>query len=84
MKSLHLTTRIAADGMLHLPAVEFAGQEVEVIVSPLVHESMSPSHVLIGQEALNKAKEIGFIGSFEAEPDFSATYKNRLDWSNKR
>ena len=42
MKNLHVMTRIAADGMLHLPALEFANQQ-----------------------------EIGFVGSLNAEADFS-------------
>lgn len=37
MQSLQLTAHVAADGMLHIPAPEFAGQDVEVVVilSPL-------------------------------------------------
>jgi hypothetical protein len=62
MKSLRMTTRIAADGMLHLPALEFANQEVEVIVLP-APSYPKPTKTLIGQEALKKAQEIGFVGS---------------------
>ncbi len=82
MKSLHLTTRISADGMLHLPVAEFADQEVEVIVLATAPRE-APPPVLSGQEALQKAREVGFIGSFEAEPDFSVRYKEMLDWSSK-
>lgn len=81
LKSLHLTARISADGMLHLPVAEFADQEVEVIVLAAAHRKTPP--VLSGQEALQKAQEVGFIGSFEAEPDFSVRYKEMLDWSSK-
>lgn len=70
MKSLRMTTRIAADGMLHLPALEFANQEVEVIVLPAPCYPQS-STTLIGQEALKKAQEIGFVGGLDAEADFS-------------
>ncbi len=70
MKSLRMTTRITADGMLHLPALEFANQEVEVIVLPAPHY-LNPSKTLIGLEALKKAQEIGFVGSLDAEADFS-------------
>jgi hypothetical protein len=82
MKSLHLTTRIAADGMLHLAALEFADQEVEVTVRP-VSRGRQPPPILIGQEALDKAREIGFIGSLDAEPNLSVRYKEALDWSHK-
>ena len=82
MKSLHVTTRIAADGMLHLPALEFANQEVEVIVLPALRHP-KPSKTLIGQDALKKAQEIGFVGSLEAEADFSVGYKDELDWTHK-
>lgn len=82
MKSLHVMTRIDADGMLHLPALEFADQEVEVIVLP-APLYLKPSKTLIGQEALKKAQEIGFIGSLDAEADFSARYKDELDWTDK-
>ena len=82
MKSLHLTTRIDADGMLHLPAREFANQEVEVIVRP-VARPRRPPQTLIGQAALDKAREIGFVGSLDAEPDLSVRYKEALDWSHK-
>lgn len=81
MKNLHLTTPIGADGLLHLPVTEFANQDVEVIVRPVAHKEAGS--LLVGQDALNKALEIGYIGSFEAEPDFSARYKDHLDWSRK-
>jgi hypothetical protein len=82
MKSLRMTTRIAADGMLHLLALEFANQEVEVIVLPASNDFKSPK-TLIGQDALEKAQEIGFVGSLDAEADFSARYKEELDWAHK-
>ena len=82
MKSRRMTTRIAADGMLHLPALEFANQEVEVIVLPAAR-SLKPTKTLIGQDALKKAQEIGFVGSLDAEPDFSARYKDEIDWTHK-
>ena len=47
MKTLHMTTRIAADGMLHLPVLEFANQEVEVIILPASNDFKSPK-TLIG------------------------------------
>ncbi|MTW22601.1 hypothetical protein [Allochromatium palmeri] len=81
MKNLHLTTPIGADGLLHIPVAEFANQDVEVIVLPVTHKEARS--FLVGQDALKKALEIGYIGSFEAEPDFSARYKNHLDWSRK-
>ena len=37
--------------------------------TPVIHKQSSS--LLIGEAALNEALEIGFIGSFEAEPDFS-------------
>lgn len=80
MKSLQLTTRIAADG--NLPAREFVNQEVEVTVR-WVLRGRQPPRTLIGQAALDKAREIGFIGSLDAEPDLSVRYKNVLDWSHK-
>ena len=49
--------------------------------TPVIHKQSSS--LLIGEAALNKALEIGFIGSFEAEPDFSVRYKENLDWSDK-
>jgi hypothetical protein len=82
MKSLNMTTRIAADGILHLPVLEFANQEVEVIVRPATR-GQRPPRTLIGQEALDKAREVGFIGSLDAEPDLSVRYKEVLDWSHK-
>ena len=82
MKSLRITTRIAADGMLRLPALEFANQDVEVIVLP-ASRTTQRTDTLIGPEALKKAQEIGFIGSLDAAPDFSVRYKDELDWSHK-
>ncbi len=83
MQRLEITTRIAADGILHLPVKEFADQEVQITVSPVASQTASPQAPLIGADALRKAQEIGFVGSFEAEADFSARYKEHLDWSNK-
>ncbi len=82
MKSLHVSTRIATDGMLHLSALEFANQDVEVIVLPALRTAQR-TETLIGPEALKKAQEIGFIGSLDAAPDFSVRYKDALDWSHK-
>jgi hypothetical protein len=65
MKILRMTTRIAADGIIRLPALEFVNQEVEVIVLPAKIYPKS-AKTLIGQEALKKAHEIGFVGSLDA------------------
>jgi hypothetical protein len=83
MRRLEITTRIAADGILHLPVKEFADQEVQVTVSPVAGQTASLPTPLVGADALRKAQEIGFVGSFEAEADFSARYKEHLDWSDK-
>lgn len=83
MRRLEITTRIAADGILHLLVKEFADQEVQVTVSSVVSQTASPPALLVGADALRKAREIGFVGSFEAEADFSARYKEHLDWSDK-
>ena len=32
MKTLQLTAHVSADGMLHIPAPDFAGQEIDVVV----------------------------------------------------
>lgn len=82
MQSLQLTAQIAADGMLHVPVPDFAGQEVEVFVL-LTPKATQPTKTLIGQDALNMAQAIGFIGSLDAEPEFSTRYKDELDWSVK-
>lgn len=83
MQRLEITTRIAADGILRLPVKEFADQEVQITVSPVVSQTAYPRSPLVGADALRKAREIGFVGSFEAEADFSARYKECLDWSDK-
>jgi hypothetical protein len=83
MQRLEITTRIAADGILHLPVKAFADQEVQVTISPAPVQTASPPAPLIGADALRKAREIGFVGSFEAEADFSSRYKEHLDWSDK-
>ncbi|WP_295584627.1 hypothetical protein [uncultured Lamprocystis sp.] len=83
VRRLEITTRIAADGILHLPLKEFADQEVQVTVSSVDRHAALPQAPLVGANALRKAQEIGFIGSFEAEADFSARYKEHLDWSDK-
>ncbi|MBK1724008.1 hypothetical protein CKO23_17460 [Thiocystis violacea] len=81
MRRIEITTRIAADGILHLPVKEFADQEVQVTVSSVGSHTALPQAPLVGANALRKAQEIGFVGSFEAEADFSARYKEHLDWS---
>jgi len=83
MQRFEITTRIAADGILHLPVKAFADQEVQVTISPAPVQTASPNTPLVGADALRKAREIGFVGSFEAEADFSARYKEDLDWSDK-
>lgn len=82
MHSLQFTAHIPADGMLHIPAPEFAGQDIDVIVLLIPKQSQPPA-TLIGQDALKLAQEIGFIGSLDAEPDLSARYKEELDWTEK-
>lgn len=82
MKSLHLTAHIGTDGILCLPITEFAEQDVEVVVVPRVRTPASAS-ILCGQNALDKARDVGFIGSFDAEPNFSVRYKEEIDWSSK-
>ncbi|WP_200248732.1 hypothetical protein [Lamprobacter modestohalophilus] len=83
MQRLEITTRIAADGILHLPVKELADQEVQITVTPAPAQTASPQAPLVGADALRKAQEIGFVGGFEAEADFSARYKELLDWSDK-
>ena len=84
MKTLQITAHVAADSMLHIPitAPDFADCDVNVVVmlSPKQAESQS---TLIGKDALLLAQDIGFIGSLDAEPDFSTNYKDHLDWSHK-
>ena len=84
MKTLQLTAHVAADGMLHIPVNEpdFADCDVNVFVmlSPKPTENQN---ILIGKDALQLAQDIGFIGSLEAEPEFSTNYKDHLDWSHK-
>ena len=82
MQSLQLTAHVAADGMLHIPAPQFAGQDVEIIVLPVPRNPQADT-TLIGAEALKIALEVGFIGSLDAEPEFSTRYKEELDWTDK-
>lgn len=82
MQSLQLTTHIAADGMLHIPAPQFADQDVEVIVW-VAPKPAHPTPTLIGREALQKAMDIGFVGGLAAEPELSERCKDVLDWSDK-
>ncbi len=75
-------------GMISLPEPYRHWQEncsVKVIVLAQDQEVPRSSKPLLlrGEAALQKAREIGFIGSFEAEPDFSVHYKDKIDWSNK-
>ncbi|MBK5937700.1 hypothetical protein [Halochromatium roseum] len=83
MQRLEITTRIAADGILHLPVKAFADQEVHITVTPAPVQTASAKAPLVGADALRKAREIGFVGSFEAEVDISSRYKEHLDWSDK-
>ena len=84
MKTLQISAHVAADGMLHIPisAPDFADRDVDVVVI-LPTQQTDTQNVLIGQEALQLAKKIGFIGSVEAEAGFSTNYKDELDWSQK-
>ena len=56
MRRLEITTRIAADGILHLPVKEFADQEVQVTVSPVVSQTATPPALFGGADALRKAQ----------------------------
>ncbi|MEI7870039.1 MAG: hypothetical protein WCI11_19310 [Candidatus Methylumidiphilus sp.] len=84
MKTLQLSAHVAADGMLHIPitAPDFADRDVDVVVI-LPTQQTETQNVLIGRDALQLAQKIGFIGSLEAEAEFSSNYKNELDWSHK-
>lgn len=76
------------EGMIRLPEPYRHWREnrcVKVILLADDQESPHPaaSSLLSGEAALQKVREIGFIGSFEAEPDCSVRYKEMIDWSSK-
>ena len=84
MKTIQLTAHVAADGMLNIPInfPDFVDRDVNVLVFLSPAQEAEPS-ILTGQQAWQVAQEVGFIGSLEAEPEFSEKYKEHLDWSDK-
>ncbi|MCX7111417.1 MAG: hypothetical protein NTX45_15075 [Proteobacteria bacterium] len=54
MKTLQLTAHVSADGMLHIPAPDFAGQEIDVVVvlAPRRMDQSNPTPKTAGEATL--------------------------------